>query len=377
MNVLSISFERNAFKAGDPARRRFALYGTVFSELHVIAYARKAHGLSDTQVAENVWLYPTNSLHPLFYVLDAVRIARTLRRKGIRPDIVSGQDLGETGIAAWRIARMFKVPLHLQDHADVFDPEFRKEGFGNWMRYVLAPFLLGSADCVRTVLETGQKRILDRFPRLRGKVSVLPVYVDTDTRTAPAFSLHERYPDFSKLVLMASRLVPQKDIPTALHAMKIVVQEDPSVGLVLVGEGKEGARIRALVKELGLQKNVVQVPWEKDLVPYYKGADLFLLTSRYESYCRTLVEAAASGLPFVSTDVGVARMLMEGGAAGWVAARRDPEEIASLIQGALKEPRQGAAADALNAVRLLVGVSEEEYARRYRDSLTPCMPARV
>ena len=83
--------------------------------------------------------------------------------------------------------------------------------------------------------------------------------------------------------MRASRLVPQKDIPTALHTLKLVVQEDASIGLVLVGEGREEKHIRALVRELGLDRNVALVPWERNLVSYYKGADLVLLTSRYES----------------------------------------------------------------------------------------------
>lgn len=47
------------------------------------------------------------------------------------------------------------------------------------------------------------------------------------------------------------------------------------------------------------------VGWQQDPAPHYRGADILLVASRYEGYGRMFVEAAAAGLPIVSTDVGV------------------------------------------------------------------------
>ena len=55
--------------------------------------------------------------------------------------------------------------------------------------------------------------------------------------------------------------------------------------------------------------NVIFEKWidRETLFSYYKTVDLFLVTSLYEGYGMTLVEAQAAGCPIISTDVGVAR----------------------------------------------------------------------
>lgn len=368
MKVLMVSLDRKAFVPGDPARERLASYGKVFEELHIIVYAKRDLGLSEERIADNVWLYPTNSKGRLSYVLDAIRLAR-----GRSVDIVSGQDLGETGVAAWRIARMLRVPLQLQDHADVFDPYFARESIGNRFRVLVARFLLPKADCIRTVLPGGKDRIIARFPSLEGRIEVLPVYTPTDALRGahPSFSLHDRYPAFSRIFLMASRLVPQKDIGFALRAFAEADVEGS--GLVLVGEGPLKDALMEEAVELGIEDRVVFVPWERDLVPYYKTADLFLLSSAYESYCRTLVEAAAAGLPFVSTDVGVASALVGSGAAGTVVAHGDHVAFRNAIRAWSESGKDAAAAGkGLAAVERLVGKDEDEYRARYRDTLARC-----
>lgn len=58
---------------------------------------------------------------------------------------------------------------------------------------------------------------------------------------------------------------------------------------------------------MGLEKNVVFVGWKNDLISYFKTADMYLLTSEYEGYGMTLIEAGASGCPIVTTKVGIAK----------------------------------------------------------------------
>ena len=50
--------------------------------------------------------------------------------------------------------------------------------------------------------------------------------------------------------------------------------------------------------------------WQENLISYYKTANLFLLSSNYEGYGMTLLEAAAAGCPIISTDVGIAGELL-------------------------------------------------------------------
>jgi len=67
------------------------------------------------------------------------------------------------------------------------------------------------------------------------------------------------------------------------------------------------------VKKLKIDKSVVFEPWQNDLISYYKTANLFLVTSNYEGYGMTIVEAIASHCPVVSTDVGIAKEILQDG----------------------------------------------------------------
>jgi len=101
---------------------------------------------------------------------------------------------------------------------------------------------------------------------------------------------------------MVSRLEKEKNIPLAISAMKDMTKKYPKIGLVIVGSGSEK-------KNLKLNNNVVLDGWrdKETIYSYYKSADLLLVTSDYEGYGLTIIEALASGLPVLSTDVGIAR----------------------------------------------------------------------
>ncbi|PIR97668.1 MAG: hypothetical protein COT91_00240, partial [Candidatus Doudnabacteria bacterium CG10_big_fil_rev_8_21_14_0_10_41_10] len=91
------------------------------------------------------------------------------------------------------------------------------------------------------------------------------------------------------------------------------MEQHPKVGLVVVGDGSNSESLQRIAYKLQLQNNIIFESWSDDLVSYYKTADLFLNTSNFEGYGMTLIEAAASGCPVLTTDVGlVGDVLKEG-----------------------------------------------------------------
>jgi len=88
--------------------------------------------------------------------------------------------------------------------------------------------------------------------------------------------------------------------------MAEIIKQQTRAGLIVVGEGKEKDRLRQQVIKNGLRDNIIFEPWTDDLTSYYKSADLYLLTSNYEGYAMSAVEASLCGCPVVMTDVGCA-----------------------------------------------------------------------
>ena len=117
--------------------------------------------------------------------------------------------------------------------------------------------------------------------------------------------LRLRYPQFDFIVLMASRLTKEKISLSRSALFKKVVKKYPKTGLIVIGEGRELHTLGTLATSLNLQGNIIFDGWQTDLISYYKTADLFLLTSNYEGYGMTLIEARSAGRAIVTTDVGV------------------------------------------------------------------------
>lgn len=322
MNVLMFSSDREIFNEQSAVRERMSEYGRYMATLHIIVFTRHTHGFSRAQIAENVWVYPTNSRSRWHCVFDAARTGRDIIGNWIldignsrENFIVTSQDPFEIGLAAWCVARRKKCALQLQIHTDIFSPCFARESLKNRIRVRIARFLLPRADCVRVVSERIKHSLIERHIVPESRIAVLPVFVDVQKiRSAPiTVDVHKKYRQFDFVILMVSRLTREKNIGLALASLQTVVRTHPHTGLVIAGEGPERAILEADTIRRGLQHNVIftgAVDFST-LISYYKTADLYLLTSNYEGYGRTLIEALAVGLPMVVTDVGIAREITQ------------------------------------------------------------------
>lgn len=344
----------------DPASRvseRFRLYAPLFTKLDVIVCA--VGQFDQVTLAPNVTIYPTNSTSKLRYLADATHIAR-----GLNPDVVSGQDPFEIGIIAWRIARIHQTKLHLQVHTDMYSEAFASASLINRVRVRIALWLLPKAVGIRVVSKRIATSLRNRMPALQVEPVVLPIVVQTPEHVSPlTFS-------FAQTVLMVSRLEPEKRIADALEGFALVVRERPDVGLVIVGDGRLRQALESRVAELGIAQQVQFVGALPNVFDAYAGADVFLQVSQYEGYGMTLVEAALSGLPIVTTDVGVVgEVLVDGGSC--LVTSGTPQDIAVKLGIVLDEEpfRQTLGSRAQEAARAHVQ-SPEEYAEAFRNAFT-------
>ncbi len=151
------------------------------------------------------------------------------------------------------------------------------------------------------------------------------------------------------VVQAIGRLADNKGYELLIKAFAIVAQRMPDAMLHLAVGGKaltpqETAifmRLRALVSELGLTSKVVFMSFIPDdqLADYYRAADVFVLSSRYEPFGMTAVEAMASGTPTVLTVHGGLYHSVTFGQHGLYADPCDPEDLGITIMKALKDTR--------------------------------------
>ena len=122
-----------------------------------------------------------------------------------------------------------------------------------------------------------------------------------------------------------------KDHTNLLHAFTRLVRAGSSSVLVIAGDGVLLDNKRALAKSLGIEDRVCFVGMSSDVPLLLRAADAYVLSSQQEALPLAVLEAAATALPIVTTDVGDCSLVVKDGNGGFVVPPRDSELLASAM----------------------------------------------
>ncbi len=126
--------------------------------------------------------------------------------------------------------------------------------------------------------------------------------VDVDRIKCLAEARNNPYSGFGPHLVAAGRLSKEKGFDLLLDTMARVRKALPHVQLTILGEGELDSRLKAQRDRLGLA-NAVHFPgFQSNPFPYFKHADLFVLSSHYEGLPNAVLEALALGTPVVATN---------------------------------------------------------------------------
>jgi glycosyltransferase involved in cell wall biosynthesis len=203
------------------------------------------------------------------------------------------------------------------------------------------------ADMVIAPSEATKADIVRRLQINPQRIAVIPW--GCDERFQPGgdpehlAAVQHRYRLPAQYLLFAGTLEPRKNLTTLLHAYAMLRAEGCGNDLKLVVAGRTGwlyADIFDTVKTLALDEEVIFTGFvdDKDLPDLYRGAQLFVYPSLYEGFGLPILEAMASGVPVITSDV--ASMPEVAGDAAILVDPHDPKAIAESIAQALAEDRQ-------------------------------------
>jgi glycosyltransferase involved in cell wall biosynthesis len=167
-------------------------------------------------------------------------------------------------------------------------------------------------------------------------------------------------------ILCVGRIVPEKNPALAADALAALDRGGPGgYEMTWVGKGPLRHELLAHAEQLGVSEHLHLagfVPVGPALLAHYRNADLLLHTSLTEGVPGVVLEALASGLPVVATDVGGVSSALDGGDAGLLVPPRDVEAIVTAITRLVDddELRRRLSARGLELVGGLTAESESE-----------------
>ena len=206
----------------------------------------------------------------------------------------------------------------------------------------------------------------------------IPSRVVTNTIDLQRFAYRVRDPLRPRL-LSTRNLEPIYNVGCVVRAFARVQERFPDAELTIVGSGSEETALRALVRARGLRHVTFAGRVAPDQIHrFYADADIYVQTPRIDNMPLSVLEAFASGLPVVSTDVGGVPAILTHGTHGLLAPDDDDKTIAAHVLTLLESPsraQQLAAAGRESCAAYEWPVAREGWRAAYAEALGGLMPA--
>lgn len=295
---------------------------------------------------------PDEEFNRFFWTMKSMYtpLISVLQTEGVEADLYHSVSTGYAGLLGMTYSRKHNKPFLLTEHG-IYAREREEEIIkANWVEGIYKKIWIDFFYFMSVGAYKSADMIVSLFARNReiqielgadpDKAIVVPNGVDPNKFKV----VHEQHE--GKNIGAILRIVPIKDVKTLIRAFKVVKMRMPETKLFLIGPHYEDTsyhrECKNLVATLGLDESVI-FTGRADVREYMKILDLLVLTSLSEGQPLVILEAMAAEIPFVATDVGACRELLEGsgeedtGAAGIITKPVSPNETAMAIMKLLKD----------------------------------------
>lgn len=309
------------FSGGVEARTYFvSKHLSLIHEVHVIT--TKLRGTKNHELISKINVHRVGPVKnyragaDLSEVFSLIEFVKSATRKGqdLKPEIVEGTNF-ITHFIAKRISSNNHIPVVFW-YPDVF--------IGNWIKTsglasgligeaVERLNLLGSVDQFIAISNSTKNKLIKN--NIEGdKISVIHCGVDQEE-----FNFNQ--PKFkSPTIICISRLVAYKKIDNLIWAYAAVRKKIPNLKLIIVGSGPEEKKLKKITALIKIVKSVTifkNLP-RHELVKTIKASHILALPSEIEGFGICVIEAAASKIPYVISNIPVLMEITNNGKGGLV-----------------------------------------------------------
>ncbi len=183
----------------------------------------------------------------------------------------------------------------------------------------------------------------------------------------------------SPVVLCVSRLVPIKNVAVFIDAVAVARRRHPDVCAVIVGEGPLQTALKERATALGIGDALRFAGYvdQQDLPRWYRAADVFVLSSDFDNSPNVVLEAMASGLPVVATDVGGVADFLETPEGGTLVPKGDAASLGNEIVTLVGDDIKRRSAGSFNRLRATMKFSWRTSAEQLLAAYRGAMAARA
>lgn len=281
--------------------------------------------------------------------LGSIRKLRRLLRQE-RPEIVHAHGLKAALITS--AALMPKRHPRFLFTAHNALPEGRSV-LGRWGLSAAQRWIFGGMNTIISVSDAVRSQIVHFVPERK----VLTIYNGVSLGNFGELSLETSRESLSlgpedQVVGTVARLIRGKGVDTLLEAVSLISKIVPSLRLVVVGDGPERSRLEQYALGLGLEKHVKFLGWRDDVPALMAGWNCFALPSLSEGFSLSVLEAMASRLPVVVSDLPALREAVVPGRGGFAVLPGNAAELAAALLHVLKAPEKARVMGQFNRERV-------------------------
>jgi len=262
-----------------------------------------------------------------------LRLARLIREW--RPHIMHSH-MVHANILARMVRALSPVPVLICTAHNINE--------GGRLRELLYRLTDSLCDLTTQVSQAGLERYVRVGAVPRHKIRYMPNGVDTDLFKPDlevrhilrsALNLDNRF-----VWLAVGRFYPQKDYSNMLQAFAQVTRRVPEAVLLIAGDGPLRPTMQDLASKLGIAERVRFLGIRQDVPQLMNAADAYVMSSAWEGLAIVLLEASATGLPIVATDVGGNGEIVIDGETGFLVPPKNPNKLAQAMLRLMSLPQE-------------------------------------
>jgi len=356
LNILSLSYSKQLFlpeeKAiGDTLTRTLA-YSKQINSYKLIVHTLRKDKFKVKQLSSNCIAIPTNGINRIHSLINMYFIANKIL-KNEKITVLQCQEPIYTGFLALLFKKKYSVPINVLLYGgNIYDENWLEQ---RWLNKTFAPigrYVLKKADGIQVEASLIKESLINnKVPPEKIYVKPMVPHNLDDFYKADGEDLREeilKKNNFENIILFVGRLIKEKNLFNLLKVFRIVKQNYPFTGFIIIGDGKEKDSLMKEAEKLGISDNILWIPHvpHYELPKYYKAADIFVLFSVSEGFPRVLMEAGAAGLPIVSSRISGSTDAVVDEQTGYIVPINDIEQCAEKIMLLLANP----------ALRLSMGI---------------------